>query len=141
MLKNRKYFLPLLKIVSIVTFTNVIVIWWFPYVLPLSSFTIVQNAGTAFAAGRSGAAIVSLLLCALLYWTTVSIRKEKILLPLLSFLYLLFDCVILLRLLTDGQNDVHWVSCILEMALSLALLIPLGRYCWNRVGNKPHNQQ
>ncbi len=141
MLKNQKYFLLLLKTVSVVSFINVVVVWWLPYVLPLSSFTIVQNARLAFISGRNGAVAVSLLLCVLLYWTAVSIRKQHILWPLLSLLYLLFDCIHLLRLLTDGRNNGYWFGYSIAMVLSLALLVPLGKYCWNRVGNKPHSQE
>lgn len=140
MLKNQKYFLPLLKIVSVVSFANVVVVWWLPYVLPLSSFTIVQSARLAFITGNHGAAAISLLLCVLLYWTTVSVRKQHILWPLLSFLYLLYDCVHLFRLLSDGRSNGYWLGYGIEMVLSVALLVPLGKYCWNCLGNKPHNK-
>ena len=81
--------------------------------------------------------VISMLLSALLFWTPAAISKQKILLPLLSFLYLIFDILILFMVLANGKNNGYWLLYILEMLLSAALLVPLGKYCWNRVGNKP----
>ncbi len=137
MLKNQKYFLPLLKTVSIVSFVNLFVLHLFPVFLPFSSFSIIRNLFIGFAADSDYQMVISMLLCALLFWTPAAISKQKLFLPLLSFLYLIFDVLTLFLILVNGQNNGYWLLYILEMALSIVLLVPLGKYCWNRVGNKP----
>ena len=137
MLKNQKYFFYLMKTAAVVSFVNLFVLHIYPVFLPFSSFSIIRNLFIGFATDSDYRMVISMLLCALLFWTPAAISKQKIFLPLLSFLYLIFDILILFTILANGKNNGYWLLYILEMLLSAALLVPLGKYCWNRVGNKP----
>ena len=121
-----------MKTAAVVSFVNLFVLHLFPVFLPFSSFLFI-----GFTTDSDYRMVISMLLCALLFWTPAAISKQKILLPLLSFLYLIFDILILFMILANGRNNGYLLLCILEMLLSAALLVPLGKYCWNRVGNKP----
>ena len=125
-----------MKTVAVVSFVNLFVLHIYPVFLPFSSFSIIRNLFIGFTTDSDYRMVISMLLCALLFWTPAAISKQKILLPLLSFLYLIFDILILFMILVNGQNKGYWLLYILEMLLSAALLVPLGKYCWNRVGNK-----
>ena len=102
---STKYLTILLTIVSTVSLINVFVMYWFPINIPLSSFSAVRLTFVAFIEKRYYLILVSTLICVLLFLSTLSVRRQHIVLPSLSLLYLIYDFIIVMSLFVDGIDD------------------------------------
>ena len=127
---SKKILFVLLMTVSVVTFINVLVMYWFPIMIPISSFTAVRLTVLLLIEKRYYLIPVSLLICALLLLTAISIRRQHILLPGLSLPYLIYDFAIVLSLFVNGIDDGYWKTYIVQMTVSIALIALLGIYCF-----------
>jgi len=136
----KKALSSMLFAVSFITLINVIVIYWIPINVPLSSFSAVRIAVVALIEKRYYLILVSGLICAWLFLTTIAIRRQHILLPGLLFLYLMYDFVILLSLFVDGLDDGYWKTYIIQIIVSIALIVLLCIYCWNYLRYILHNR-
>lgn len=125
----------LLAIVSAVSLVNVLVMYWFPINIPISSFSAVRLTVVAFIEKRYYLTLVSALICVLLFLSTISVRRQHILLPVLSLMYLIYDFVIVFSLLVDGLGDGYWRTYIIQTIVSIALIVLLCIYCWNSFRN------
>ena len=115
----------LLTIVSTVSLINVFVMYWFPINIPLSSFSAVRLTFVAFIEKRYYLILVSALICVLLFLSTLSVRRQHILLPVLSLMYLIYDFVIVFSLLVDGLGDGYWKTYIIQTIVSVTLIVLL----------------
>ena len=131
MLKCIKCLQTLLKIVSITTFFNVIVIYWVPINVPISSFSAIRVMFVALIEKKYYLIAVSALICLLLFLSAVSIRKKCVILPALSLAYLIYDSIVVLLLLIDGFNDGYWKVYIIQAIVTAALVVLLCIYWWN----------
>lgn len=129
----------LLTIVSVVTFVNVLVMYWLPINMHLNSFSAVRLTFLALIEKRYYLILVSVLICVLLFLSTISIRRQHILLPILSLVYLTYDFIIVLFLLIDGLHDGYWRMYIIRTIVSVALIMLLCIYCWTCLRDKLHN--
>ena len=120
----------LLTIVSVVSLINVFVMYWLPINIPLNSFSAVRLAVVALIEKRYYLILVSSLICVLLFLTTISVRRQHILLPALSLLYLIYDFIIVLLLLIDGLRDGYWRMYIIQTVVAVTLIVLLCIYCW-----------
>lgn len=136
---SQKCLTVILTIVSIVTFVNVLVIYWIPINMPLSSFSAVRTMFIAFVEKRYYLALVSALICALLFLSTFSVRRQHSLLPVLSLLYLIYDFTIVSSLLINSLGDSYWRTYIIQIIVSITLIVLLCIYCWNCLRNNLHN--
>ena len=125
----------MLSIVSTVSLINVFAIYWFPINIPLSSFSAVRLTFVALIEKRYYLILISLLICVLLLFTIIAIRRRHILFPCLSLLYLAFDFVVVLSLLIDGLGDGYWKTYIIQSTVSIVLVVLLCIYCWNSLRN------
>ena len=128
---SRKCLIALLMIVSAASFVNVLVMYWFPHLFPLSAFSAVRLMFLAFIEKRYWLIPVSILICALLFRSALSVRKRRILLPVLSLLYVAYDFVFVLRLLIDGLRDGYWKTYIVQTLVLLALIVLLCIHGWD----------
>ena len=128
---STKWLTVLLTIVSVVSLINVFVMYWLPINIPLNSFSAVRLTVVALLEKQYCLILVSLLLSLLLFFTTFAIRRQHILLPSLSLLYLIYDFAIILSLLIDGLDDGYWRTYIIQTIISGALIVLLSIYCWN----------
>ena len=131
----------LLTVVSTVSLINVLVMYWFPIVIPLSTFSAVRLTVLAFIEKRYSLLIVSVLICALLFLSTISVRKQHILLPLLSLVYLIYDCVRVFVLLVNGLSDGYWKTYIIQTLILIALIVLLCVYFLNFLRYNLHNRR
>ena len=136
---SKKILFALLMTVSVVTFINVLVMYWFPIIIPISSFTAVRLVFLTFIVKKYWLLIFSFLICLLLFLTAVSVYRRHILLPTLSLIYLIYDFVIVLSLFINGLGDGHWKTYIIQMTVSIALIALLGIYCFTCLRNYLHN--
>lgn len=130
----------LLTILSVVTFVNILVIYWIPINIPLSSFSAVRTMFVAFAEKRYHLILASVLICVLLFLSTISVHRQRSLLPVLSLLYLIYDFVIVVSLLIDGIGDGCWRTYIIQTIFSITLIVLLCIYCWNCLRNNLHSR-
>ena len=130
----------LLTIISVASLINVLIMYWLPINIPLNSFSAVRLAVGALIEKRYYLILFSLLLCVLLFLTTISVRRQQSILPTLSLLYLIYDFIIVLSLFIDGLSDGYWRSYIIRIMVSIALVVLLSIYCWNYLRNYIHNK-
>jgi hypothetical protein len=133
-MKNHpKYLSILLTIVSAVTFVNVLVMYWFPVIIPLSSFSAVRTTVVAFIEKRYALIAVSLLICGLLFLSAISVRRQHCFLPVLSLIYLSCDFLFVLSLLAGGISDGYWKMYLMQTMIPAVLIGLLGMYCWTNL--------
>lgn len=128
---SQKFLSVVLTVVSIATFINVLLIYWLPINIPISSFFAVRTMFVAFIEKRYFLIVVSLLVCVLLFLTTISIRRQHILFPTLSLIYIIYDFIIILPLLIGGLDNGYWITYIIQTIVSIVLIVSLCIYCWN----------
>ncbi len=133
MKNHTKYLSILLIIVSAITLINVLVLYWFPVIIPLSSFSAVRTTFVAFIEKRYALIAVSLLICGLLFLSAISVRRQRVLLPALTLVYLLYDFLVVLSLLVQGIDDGYWTYYIIQTLISAVLIGLLGMYCWTNL--------
>jgi hypothetical protein len=144
---SQKHLTILLTIVSVVSLLNALTMYWLPVLIPLSSFSAVRLTVLALFTKQYYLIPVSLLLCVLLFLTTISICKKHCFLPVVSLLYLIYDSIIVLLLFADGLDDGYWGTYIIQVIVSISLTVLLSKYCWNclrdsrRNTNDKHQQQ
>lgn len=130
----------LLTIVSTVSLINVFVMYWLPIRIPISSFSTVRLTAVAFIEKRYYLILFSILICVLLLLSALSVRRQYVVLPSLSLLYMIYDFIVVMSLLVDGLDDGYWRTYIIWIIISIALIVLLCIYCWNGLRNHLHSQ-
>ena len=129
MLKNiEKTLTILLVIYSIVTFVNIVVFYWLPIDLLICSFSALRVMFIAFVERKYYLILISILICAVLFLSAISIRRKHILLPILTLLYIVGDFIVILSLLIDGVRDGYWKAYIIQATSSTVLIVLLCAY-------------
>lgn len=128
----------LFTIVSTVSLINVFVMYWVPINIPISSFSAVRLAVVAFMEERYYLILFSILICVLLFLSTLSVRRQHIVLPSLSLLYLIYDFIKVMLLFIDGLDDGYWKTYIIRTIISIPLIVLLCVYCLNYLQNHIH---
>ena len=135
--RDRLFLRVLLTVTSVFTFINLLTMPLFPTLIPLSSFSAVRIMFVAFVEKQYYLIPVSVLICALPFLATISIRRQRIVLPLLSLMYLIYDFIIVFSLLIDGLNDYgQWRTYVVQTLIAVALILSLCIYCWSILQTK-----
>lgn len=141
MLKFTKSLLmPLLKIIAVITCMNVIALYWFPLMLPFSSFLAVKIMFVAYAEEMYYMSFISISICILMFFTAVSINRHKFLCPAVLTVYFAVEFLDLLLVLIDdfsvnnGFIWLHLVQILISTVLSILLCIYCGSW-WKRKQN------
>ena len=121
----------LLTIVSTVSLINVFVMYWLPIRIPISSFSAVRLTAVAFIEKRYYLILFSILICVLLLLSALSVRRQYVVLPSLSLLYLIYDFIKVMSLFIDGLDDGYWKTYIIRTIISIPLIVLLCVYCLN----------
>lgn len=122
--------------VSLCSFVNILGMFWVPIILPLSSYSIVRMAFVAFIEERYYLLVIGLVICLLLLLTAISINRDRIILPIISLLYLMCDLFIVLFLLFCGISDGYWYMYIIQVAVIIILTIILSVYIVIKIRSK-----
>lgn len=130
----------LLAIVSAVSLINVFAMYWLPINFPISSFSAVRLTVVAFIEKRYYLFLFSILICVLLFLSALSVRRQYIILPSLSLLYLLYDFIIVMSLFVDGLDDGYWKTYTIQILILIALIVLLCVYCLNYLRYNLHNR-
>ncbi len=138
---SKKCLTILLTIVSVSSLINVFVMYWFPINIPFSSFSAVRLTFIAFIEKRYYLIMVSILICVLLFLSAFFVRRQHIILPSLSLLYLIYDFAIVFSLFVDGLEDGYWRTYVVWLIVAIVLIVLLCIYCWNGLRNYLHYQK
>ena len=130
----KKLLAILLTTVAIATSINILLMYWIPTNIPLSSFSAVRMSFIAFIEKRYYLIIVGLLVGLLLLLTTFAIRKQQVFLPVLSLIYLIYDFIKVLALLINGFYDGYWIMYIVQTIVTAVLIVLLCTYCLMNIG-------
>lgn len=129
----------LLAIVSTISLINVFVMYWLPILIPISSFSAVRLSVVAFIEKRYCLILFSILICILLLLSALSVRRQHVVLPSLSLLYLIYDFIVVMSLFVDGLDDGYWKTYIIQILILIALIVMLCAYFLNFLRNNLHN--
>lgn len=115
---------------SSVAFINVVVLYWLPTQLPLSSYSAVSLMATAFYTGNYWLIPISISFCGLMFITAFSFKKQQIVLPIISFLYLLLDLSILSYSFFDSLiNDEHFIAGqLMQIITNITIIVFIATY-------------
>lgn len=130
--QTNKLLLLLLKTVAIVTFLNILVLYWIPIYIPISSFLAIRLEFVAFVERKYYLILISVLGCGLQFLGAVSISKRKFFLTILSYIYILLDFLILLSTLIDSyvRDDGQVWKYLVPMTVIVTLVYLMSRYIW-----------
>ena len=108
-------------------------VYWIPINIPLSSFSAVRFTVVALIEKRYCLILVSLLICVLLSLSAVSISRNRIIIPMLSLLYMIYDFIVVLLLFVGALcGNGYWETYITQTIILVFLIILLCVYCWKQ---------
>ena len=123
-----KLLICIIATISIVSFSNLLIIYWLPIKLPLSSFSCIRLMVFAIIEKQYYLIFVSFIICVIFMLTALSIYKKSILFPVILFLYLLYDFIIVMLLLINNLKYGYWVNYISHTIVLLISIILLCVY-------------
>ncbi len=118
-----------LGLVSVVTLINVIILYRYPSFVPFSSFIVRRLMFLAFIEKAYWLILLSVLICALVFLTAVSVHRRHILLPILSLIFLVYEFITAFSLLIDGMHYPYWCEYAIVIATAGILILLLCVYC------------
>ncbi|MDR0890009.1 MAG: hypothetical protein LBM28_05110 [Oscillospiraceae bacterium] len=134
---TKKFIYYSLLIISIVSFVNCVLLLsgipfrarWIPAAFPLSLFSITGFAFAAIFAQIFYPVAIALTACILLFLAAFSFRKQRLVLPIVSFAYSLFDFVILNISFWDHLTERYFVPIqLLQIVTGIILLTFMAIY-------------
>ena len=127
---TKKFLFYSLMIISSISFINVAILYWIPIQLPISLFSVTGLMSTAFFAKIYWFIPISLSFCILIFITAFSFSKQQMVLPVILFIYLLFDLLILTYSFFDlWYNDEHFmVVKLIQIVISITIMTFMGIY-------------
>ena len=122
-----------LIVVSSITLINLIVINWFPIILPFSLFGVFGLLVVGVAYANPSAVLLSLLMPILLFITSFTIGRRKIL-PTISLVYFIFELVYMVSLLVArlGDGGSYWMIYIPLSIIPATFTLLLTIYCYHK---------
>ena len=130
MLKNnKKILIIILAFFSLTSLINILMMYWLPLIMPTGSFLALRLAFISFVEKQYHLLILSVLISVLLFLTTFSIKRDRVLFPVLSLLYILCDFAIVFLLFVEGLGDGYWTTYIMQLVFLVTLIVLLCKYC------------
>lgn len=129
MRENDKYFSSFLITFATVTLINILLMYWIPICMPFCSFSAVRMAFVAFVEKRYFLLLISSLICITLILAAISVRRQHVLFPLLSLVYLTYDAIMVAIPLIDGLKDGYWKMYAIQLTIVVVLIVFLCTYC------------
>jgi len=120
-----------LKALAIITLINIAIMYWLPMQIPLSSFSAIKLMFLAYGDGQYILIPVSVLICGLLFVGGWSVQKKRIVFPVLTFFYLLYDFIELLLLTVSDYlaENGYLRSDLASLMITTLLGVLLSIYC------------
>ena len=127
---SQKFSAISLMVLSITTFTNCLIMYWLPIMLPNGSFSILRIVFVGFAEKCYYLVVIGLLLSVGLFVSSFSVRRKHRVLPLLSLIYLVFDCSMVFLLFAEGLQVGYGGIYVLQLMFAVPILVFLCSYCF-----------
>lgn len=106
---SKKFLFFLMLTISSITFVNMLVLYWFPIQIPLSSFFITGLMSTAYFLKVYYLIPICLLICVVMFLSAFSFLKEKIFLPVVLLIYLFCElCLHAYSFFSAWFHDAHF---------------------------------
>ena len=137
--KYFKIFEKILIIIAIITFINVITMYWFPSLLPISNFTAIRTTFIAFLDKKYYLIIISFSLCGLILYTAKSTKKNKILPAFLLLIYYINE--LFFSSIEYFSQLFFNIPIFLDIYIIISLIIYLVLTIKKKIQNKEQSQQ
>jgi len=127
-LKN--FLLCSLVMVSSITFINIATLYWVHIQYPLSSYSVICLMMASFSLKMYYLIPVSFAICIFMFFNALYIKKEKMLLPIILFLYLLVDLFNITYSFFDSWfNDEYFIlGQMVQLIISVTIVISMFVY-------------
>ena len=121
-----------LMIVSITTFINIVVLYWFPINIPTALYLPVSLMMTSYFFEIYYLIPISFLICFIVIFTAFSILKERLISPMNLLLLLLFEMILLgVSFFNAWLIDEHFIFIqMIQLIVDIVVVINLSTYCF-----------
>lgn len=135
---SKKFVCCSLMVISVTSFINISVLYWFPIQTPLSIYSIVSLMLTGLFLKIYYLIPVSFLSCIFIFLTALSLRKKRIVCPVFSLVFLLCDLFVLAFSFFDAwfNDDVFIVIQAMQIVVGVTVIVFLCIYCFLFFKNK-----
>lgn len=122
---SKKFLFYSLIIISSITFINISVLYWFPILIPLSSYLPVGLMMVSYFLKIYYLIPISFLICFLMFFTAFSFRKEKKVLPIILLIYSVCDLSVLSFSFFDSwlNDDFFIAGQAIQFVITAAVVI------------------
>lgn len=127
---SKKFLFYSLIIISLISFINMTILYWFPIQIPLGLYSAVSLLLTAYFLKVYCLIPISFLICVFIFFTALSFRKEQIFLPITSSIYLLCDLFILVYSFVDSwfNDEIFMVVQAIQIVISITVIVFMNIY-------------
>lgn len=122
---SKKFLFFAMMIISSVSLINIIVLYWFPVQIPLSSYSVTGLAFTAYFLKAYYLLPICLSICIIMFVAAFSFLKECAFLPVASSLYVLCDFIALSYSFFGAWfKDGHFITVqAIQMLISIVVIV------------------
>ena len=122
----------LLILIGTVTILNVVIMYWFPVTLPLSSFVAMRLCMVAIIEKTYWQILISLLIPLAMIAVAICVKKQYYLFPLLFTSYFIWDLIVLCPLLFEDLHtyQVYIWTYLSRITVDVVMVIFIGVFCW-----------
>lgn len=122
---SKKFLFFAMMIISSVSLINIIVLYWFPVQIPLSSYSVTGLAFTAYFLKAYYLLPICLSICIIMFVAAFFFLKERAFLPVASSLYVLCDFIALSYSFFGAWfKDGHFIAVqAIQMLISIVVIV------------------
>ena len=138
---SKKFLFFTMVIISSISLINMIVLYWFPIQIPLSSYSVTGLAFTAYFLKAYYLLPICFAICIVMFVAAFSFLKECVFLPVATSLYFLCDFLVLTYSFFGAWfNDGHFIAVqAIQMLISIAVIVFIYFYFVTRKAAGKHN--
>ena len=119
--------LGLFSVITLITS----ILWFLPIDLPFGMYSVLNLVYYFLLKRIYWLLFLGFLICVLFFLAAVSIRKRRILLPMLSLMYLVFEFIVMLCLMLGRLKYGYWMRYIKNIVPIMVTIVLLCIYCWS----------
>ena len=120
-----------LRIISTISFVNISVLYWIPIQIPLSSYSAVSLMMISLFLKNYYLIPISFGICLFMFVASLSFLRERLVIPIILFVFLLFDFFLLAISFFDAWfNDANFIVIqAIQVIISSLVVIFTCVYC------------
>lgn len=138
---SKKFLFFAMMIISSISLINIIVLFWFPVQIPLSSYSVTGLAFTAYFLKAYYLLPICFAICIVMFVAAFSFLKEHVFLPVVSSLYFLCDFLVLAYSFFGAWfKDGHFITVqAIQILISITIIAFIHLYFATRKAASKHN--